>query len=545
MGNDKSLNLVSKLRRPTLIILGLGQAGQEILYNLEVLAKKMELIDIGKTGAEEKLAIWPREIGNILVSVIKSIRVEEHKGLSGYLRELQPTDYIRVRGRKERGEVVELPIPVVSERYGISMLRLDLDTRTLEEIGSRILEQGLPVPPGIGIRNTPTTVKDPVLGDEETLNPGNGSGGRSGAVYQLLIENEESKIVLDYLGIPTKYEVETLGTLVTAIPSYHSFLIIYGLVGSGAGISSAILERLKEVANAEILRFRFKMLLSIVPSALEAHSDKPITVKYGIKGWTRVVQWDINRLLDFMSKGVVDTAFIVDLDLAKMQYNKNEHISYETLRETNKFIARMLDGDMNLYKYDKLKEATKFSADSLYTDYEKIDWMIAASLEPILLIHGPRGIRFGVGGSSVDESEIKDLLGGFTAIPMIVTRDVFKKYLDMARKSREEDITGIIEEAIAALVVPLVHGIMAAVTRKVVEGLIVVVSREALRMIKDRLGYVPSARDLEVELGKIFTRCRWVRVMVAYGMQDASIVGYALADPRTYLKEILLRKGWA
>jgi len=232
----------------------------------------------------------------------------------------------------------------------------------------------------------------------------------------------------------------------------------------------------------------------------------------------------------------------MDLNLAKMQYNKNEYLNYKTLREVNKLIARMLDGDMSLYRYDTLRKATGFTPQSLYTDYERIDWMIAASLEPILLIHGPRGIRFGVGGSGVDEAEIKDLLGGFAAIPMIVTKNVFERYLGMARKSEEE---GVIEEAIAALVVSLVHSVMAALTREIVEGLIVVVSRDALRMIRERLGYVPSPRDLEVELGRIFTRCKWIRVMVAYGMQDASIVGYALTNPRTYLEEVLLRKGWA
>ena len=70
--------------------------------------------------------------------------------------------------------------PIVSNKYGFSMLRIDIDEETLYTVGVEILSEGLPLPPAISIIPETMEIKDPILDEGVSLQP---TGGRSATIY--------------------------------------------------------------------------------------------------------------------------------------------------------------------------------------------------------------------------------------------------------------------------------------------------------------------------------------------------------------------------
>jgi len=550
------------LKRATLITLGLGEAGQKILYQVEKLAQRLGIIDPVKNPEKEKLKIIPIRLLYETINDNTQNNEDNKKGeaLRYLLSKLKHSennidniDKTFIRPSKLRIEPSKVIVenlaklineldPVVSTRYGFSMIRIDLDEQTLMKVGIAIYDEGLPVPPGISIASRESEIYDHVLGEVVPLQPTGGSGGRSTIVFQLLRRTENS-IILDLLGIPINIKAPQVSVLKSALPSYRSFLLMHGLVGTGAGAAAAILETLREIGQKDVLSSRFKMAFTIIPSAEEAHIGKLDPHK-----WIKIFQWDVTKLLEFINDGLLDTTFIVDLDFAVLQYKKNKNIikkKYDTIKIVNRFINDILNSKLNLYRRNELRRYTGLTASTLLVEYEKVDALIAYSLEPILCVHGPRGVRFGAGGSSVDEMELKDMMKGFVAVPMVSSMDVFNVYLDVARSSVEEEGKDIGEEALAALVLPVLHGLLAPMLRDMAEKFIVVVSANALKSLEEKIGYLPTTSDIAALFREVFTTKSYVKILVSDTNVATSVVAYALVDPVKYLNHVVIAKGWS
>ena len=529
------------LRRPTLIMLGLGEAGQKILYEVEVHGRSLGVIDPGGNGDVEPVRLVgggcrPRS---------------RHPGLSRLMDELKPAGGFLVkvssgpRGSGLEGlvEAIASHSPIVSKRYGFSMVRIDVDERTLVEVAKRTLEAGLPVPPGVSLASTDMEVEDPVLGERVVLQPGGGSGGRSAAVYSL-VRMRDGPPVLDLLGIPVHFnDASLIARLPTSIPSYRSMLLVHGLVGTGSGAAIAVLDSLKEVAG-DILPARVKIDLAVVPSAEEAHMGKLPPGK-----WVKVFNWDVSRLESLLEEGVLDALILVDLDFALIQYQRETRIAGKGLdqpflQDVNSFIRRVLEGGPSLYDRRELSRHSGAAASGLYAEYEKVDSIIARVLEPLLCIHGPRGVRFGAGGSSIDEVEFKDMVRGFVAAPLVTSPEVFSKYLLVAREGVDKGVESSDEAALATLILPLLHGMLAPVSRGMVEAFIFIATRPALKTVGAELGYLPEASDIAALIRDILGGGVKVNVLVSGVEMSAPVLGYALLKPRKYMKNIVSMKGW-
>jgi len=550
-------------RRATLIMLGLGEAGQKILYQTMKLARDLNIIDVAVKPEREKMKIEP--IRPPYTSTKESTHTSTDStnkestltDLSNKLKKSEtPTRDISKRHVKldreytgsssisaeDLAELIDEFSPIISAEYGFSMIRIDLDEEALRNIGKAFYRENLPIPPGISIISEVTKIEDPVLGETVSLQPTGGSGGRSSTVYRLL-RTTESSIILDLLGIPTNIKSEKVSLLKSALPSYRAFMLIHGLVGTGAGVAEAILDSLREKGQKDILDARFKMSFIVIPSAEEAHVGKldPST-------WIKVYKWDIGKLLEFMEDGILDTTFVVDLDFAVLQYDKNKDVvkrEFESIREVNTFIKDVLNGELKLYERNELKKYTGLNPypSTLFAMYDEVDSLIAYTLEPILCIHGPRSVRFSAGGSSVDEMEFKDMTKGFIAIPMVSTMDVFRAYLNIAKRDIEVHESTIDEESLAALLLPVLHSMLAPLTRKIVEKVIVVISRESLEMLQEEIGYIPTVNDVVAMFREIFSRAS-VKVLVSSKSVATSVVAYALVDPKEYLNSVAVTKGW-
>jgi len=557
-----------QLRRPTLIMLGLGEAGQKILYQTMKLAKDLNILDVAVKPEREELKIEPIRL--LHTDINKESAEEAETPRSG--QEAHPSqlydliydlkrseihirdtdvDKMFLRPGKEYtrssnilaealAELMDKFSPIISARYGFSMIRIDLDEETLRNIGEAFHKENLPVPPGISIISKETKIEDPILSETVSLQPTGGSGGRSSTVYRLL-RTTESSIILDLLGIPTNIKSEKISRLKSALPSYRAFMLIHGLVGTGAGVAEAILDSLKEQVQKDILSARFKMSFTVIPSAEEAHIGK-----LDSSTWIKVFKWDTEKLLEFMEDNMLDTTFIVDLDFAILQYNKNQVVvkeGFESIKNVNNFIRKVLDGELKLYRRNELKKYTGLTPSTLFTKYDEVDSLIAYALEPILCIHGPRDVRFGAGGSSVDEMEFKDMTKSFVAIPMVSTVDVFRAYLNIAKRNIEKSEYNIDEESLAALLLPALHGMLAPMTREIVEKVIVIISEESLEMLQREIGYIPTISDLIAVFKEIFSRAS-VKVLVSSKSVATSVVAYALVDPEEYLNNVAITKGW-
>jgi len=532
-------------------MLGLGEAGQKILYQTMKLARDLNIINVAVKPEGEVMKIEPIRLpytstgkeSTRLYGLINELGKSETSTRDISKRFIKPdreytgSSSIPVEAL---GELIDKFSPVISVGYGFSMIRIDLDEEALRNIGEAFYKENLPVPPGISIITKETKIEDPVLGETVSLQPTGGSGGRSSTVYRLL-RTTESSIILDLLGIPTNIESIKVSMLKSALPSYRSFMLMHGLVGSGAGAAEAILDSLKEKYQKDILNARFKMSFTVIPSAEEAHIGK-----LDPSSWIKMYKWDTERLLGFMEENILDTTFIVDLDFAVLQYNKNQVVveeGFELIMNVNDFIREVLDGELRLYRRSELKKYTRLTPSTLFAKYDEVDSLIAYALEPVLCIHGPRSVRFGAGGSSVDEMEFKDMTKGFVAIPMVSTMDVFRAYLSIAKRNIEESESNIDEESLAALLLPVLHGMLAPLTREIVEKVVVVISEESLEMLQKEIGYKPTARDVDAVFKKIFSRAS-AKVLVSSKSVATSVVAYALADPEEYLNSVAVTKGW-
>ncbi len=549
------------LKRPTLIILGLGEAGQKILYQAEKLAYRLGILDPVENLDREKLKSIPIRLPYIIRVQENEVRGRSSGALGSELRYLmkrsengivsvdkafiRPTRaYIELNkvSAEDLARLMRELSPVISTRYGFSMLRIDLDEQTLMKVGTAIYSEGLPVPPGISIVSKEAKIDDPILGEPVPLQPTGGSGGRSTAVYQLL-RKTESSIILDLLGIPMNIEESSqLAKLPSAIPSYVSALLIHGLVGTGAGTASAILETLQEIGQKDLLSSRFKIDFTIIPSAEEAHMGKLDPSR-----WVKVFKWDVEKLVEFVKNEILDVLFTIDLDFAVLQYKKNQRIGEKglsTIRLVNEFIKNILDGKLKLYRRDELRKYTGLSTSTLLAEYDNVDELIAYALEPILCIHGPRGIRFGVGGSSIDEMELKDMMKGSVVIPMVSPMNVFNTYLAIAKHSVEKGEDAVDEASLAVLLLPVLHGMMAPMVRDMVNGFIIVVNTSALKKLENELGYIPTASDIATVFREIFTSRAHVKVLISSTSIATSIVVYALVDPEEHMNHVIAVKGW-
>ena len=559
----------SPIRRPTLIILGLGEAGQQILYHVGLQAHRLGIIERARNTEVEKAKVQPLRpvhVKKYLEKRIESLkeRLEEALG-EGTLSLPREVDMLRrdftepprpVKEAAGADSMIDaLMNPLVSS-YGISMIRIDVDERTLESIARGFLEKGLPVPPGIALASETTSIYDPVLGKTVALSPTGGSHGRSGAVYQLL-KSTESNVVLDLLGIPSKTLTElaekseealaqVLGEIPTAIPSYRTFILIHGLLGTGPGVSAAILEALEEVGNRDVLEPKFKIDFTIIPSAEElklGRLDPP--------SWLKVIRWNLERLLEYLNAGILDTVFIVDLDFAGIQYLKNSRIlrrDADEIRRTNLFIKRILDGEIGLYNEKELRKYSGLNPGNLAGRYGELDPLVAYSLEPVIVVHGPRdrnrGLQFAVGGSSVDEMEIKEMMKGFAVVPLVATLNIFDVYLEIERRAVERDVDAPDEASLATLMLPVLHGPLAPLVRDMAKGFIVVINRVVLERLMDTFDYIPSPSDIADLLREIFTRRASVKVLVSKNPLSTSVVIHALLDPEEYINHVVDKKGW-
>jgi len=547
-------------------MLGLGEAGQKILYQTMKLAKDLNILDVAVKPEREELKIEPIRLLYTNTNKESSEeaktprrRQEAHlqqlydlmydlKRSEIHIRDLDKIflrpdgDYTRTSNMlaEALAELMDKFSPIISARYGFSMIRIDLDEETLRNIGEAFHKENLPVPPGISIISEETKIEDPVLGETISLQPTGGSGGRSSAVYRLLTTTENS-IILDLLGIPMNIKSEKMSVLASALPSYRAFMLIHGLVGTGAGVAEAILDELKVKGQKDILATRFKMSFTVIPSAEEAHVGKldPPT-------WIKMFKWDIEKLLEFIKSNILDTMLIVDLDFAVLQYDKNKIVVKEgfgSIKNVNNFIRKVLDGELKLYRRNELKKYTGLTPSTLFTKYDEVDSLIAYALEPILCIHGPRSVRFGAGGSNVDEMEFKDMTKGFIAIPMVSTIDVFRAYLSIAKRNIEEIESNIDEEGLAALLLPVLHSMLAPMTREIVEKVIVVIGGESLEMLQKEIWYIPTISDVIAVFKDIFSHAS-VKVLVSSKSVATSVVAYALVDPEEYLNNVAVTKGW-
>ena len=201
-----------KMRRPTLIMLGLGEAGQKILYQTMKLAKDLNIIDVAVKPEREAMKIEPirppytstNKESTELYKMMNELK-EPETSASDTSKSFIDPDREDTRSSstlvKALGELIDMFSPVISVEYGLSMVRIDLDEETLRNIGEAFYKENLPVPPGISIISEETKIEDPVLGEIVSLQPTGGSGGRSSTVYRLL-RTTESSIILDLLGIP-------------------------------------------------------------------------------------------------------------------------------------------------------------------------------------------------------------------------------------------------------------------------------------------------------------------------------------------------------
>lgn len=581
--------------RPTLILVGLGEAGQQILRRIESLGLRLRMI----------YEVVDEDVERAKLKPLKPVEVKEyleylrylHRGLSafeegeregdealsgvGLLRDLQegaPLDFTQPpQTPSDLGggagddlgldKVAKSLNPIVSP-YGISMIRIDVDEQTLRGIAEEVLNEGLPVPPGIVVASEAIRIYDPVLGEYVSLSPAGGSQGRSGAVYNLIRETE-SRVVLDLLGIPTQILVdsaaggyrdsylELLARLSTAIPSYRTFVLIHGLVGTGPGVAIAILDALREHVVSEggseggILDPIFKVDFTIVPSAEElelSRLDPP--------SWSKVVRWNLDRLRGFIEDGILDTIFLVDLDFAAIQLLKNEWLlegganpeSAARIRRIHNFIKRLYNGELGLYTGRELKKYSGLNPGNIVYKYNELDELVAYALEPLLVVHGPRdserGLMFAAGGSSVDEMEIKEIMRGAAVIPFISEARVFDVYFNMEKRAVERGIDLPDEASLASLLVPTLHSPLAPIVRDFIEKFIVIINIKTIDRIMEEFDYIPPPADIADTLKKIFDRVNTVKVLISKTPLSTSVILYGLLDPGKYIESVLKKKGW-
>ena len=625
------------IRRPTLIVLGLGEAGQKIMLSLEGLAYDLNIANLeDEWDVSNKKALiraFREDNGNIKVTFVRPngaevakppVPAQEEQALITGAKENVPLarqlGTLRGSGTPTTSRTSRMILqecsdftasdinavieelrkcsPVISSSYGFSMVRIDLDENTLRKVVERERMRGLLrqaqtrpdwvafIPPGFSIISKETTVYDEYLEEYVTLIPTSGAQGRSSTVYYLL-KKSEGVIILDVLGIRGEPNKRNPFDML----SYRTILLIHGLVGSGAGAASVILEQLRDLVNKgadrkDLLKTKLIMDLVVVPSAGEKRSGKldPNT-------WKEMVQWDVKKVISFITEEprVLDTSFVVDLDFALLQYKRhqlikeqgivgsgesktdgrsktNEITKFTTLFTT--FIKELLDGKVEFYSVEKFREMIPNLGD-LTANYDQVDDLIAYSLEPVMCILGPRGVRFGSGGSSVDLSELKGMISGYAVVPMVSTMEVFQKYLDYSVKliyeysnkskksehnssdyessdrhnSSDVDID-VEEEAVASLLIPPIHGLLAPVLRDITERLIVVVNIDAVEEIEEKLNITVSSYDIVNALQGVFRADTDVRVWVSSTARRTSVVIYALSDPKVYFENIISKKGW-
>lgn len=555
------------------MILGLGEAGQRILKEMLYMASELGIVKKRKnTGREALIRVYRKqengkiEILPVMPSETKPGTVPNKPGepkkadLNDMLSQLYRTEGKNASDSptlrpEQNGEAIEVDdvvqaqeklnrfSPLVSPMHGISAIRIDLDERTLNDVANEILSEidsrgeGVPLPPGLSIiphKVEKIEVDDPVLNEKVVLVPNGGANGRSGAVYSLLLDKSAS-LLLDILGLRDR-KLSQRSYYVIMI--YRIILLVHGLVGSGAGTAAAILQAINDNFDKDVIDATFKLNLAVIPQAKERGKVDRDEAK-----WVAVLKWNLNNIVEFLEEGILDTSFIVDLDFALLQHvrdNAIEEKKYEAIKNYHEFFLKILKNEANeVYQAGKIEKFINETSGKsfLEADLRRADRVIAQSVEPVLEVVTRRDIKFAVGGSSLDEQELKGLLSGRLVLPMVSTMDILNLYLDHTECQASPRVC-----ATAALLLPAIHGMLAPAEPKLVDDLLVIINKKALDLVKERFGYVPMFEEVTDLLDRIFGVGGVVLLSYSQDSEFSTIV-YALTDePEEYFTEIVEKK---
>ena len=567
---DSLEELVERQVGPSLVILGIGEAGQRILKEVLYIASELGIVKKRKNTGREALIRVYRKQENGKIEIMPVMPSETKPGtVTNKPREPKKADLNDMLGQlyytegknasdsptlrpEQNGEAIDVDdvvqaqeklnrfSPVVSPMYGISAIRIDLDERTLNDVANEILSEidsrgeGVPLPPGLSIIANKIDVDDPVLKEKVVLVPERGANGKSGAVYSLLLDKSAS-LLLDILGLRDR-KLSQRSYYVIMI--YRIILLIHGLVGSGAGTAAAILQAINNNFDKDVIDATFKLNLAVIPQAKERGKVDRDEAK-----WVAVLKWNLNNIVEFLEEGVLDTSFIVDLDFALLQHvrdNAIEEKKDEAIRKYHEFILKILKNKANeVYQAGKIEEFIKETSGKsfLEADLRTADRVIAQSVEPVLEVMTRRDIKFAVGGSSLDEQELKGLLSGRLVLPMVSTMDILNLYLEHTECQASPRVC-----ANATLLLPAIHGMLAPVEPKLVDDLLVIINKKALDLVKERFGYVPMFEEVTELLDRIFGVGGVVLLSHSQDSEISTII-YALTDePDKYFTEIVEKK---
>ena len=562
------------MRQASLAILGLGEAGQYILREIIHLADQLGIIDekanpqitrekivirvyLEKQNQRRKVIIQPVSAENPSTvnggtKLDASAMINQIKSIAKGTENKRQTDLENV---EERGEALnELLIkytPVVSARYGIAAIRIDSDETTLDRVGKMTLDEidkkgsTPPLPPGLSIipkRGERTEVMDPVFNEKVTFIPNRGASGRSSAVYELLTNDDfESNAILMILGL--KGGNGGLGTShYYNLMIYRAILLIHGLISTGAGVAAAILQSIKE-NYPDLVDSRFIIDMAVIPAASEPNDAK---LGRDPRKWKKMLEWDLGKIKQFLDEGVLSTSIVIDLDFAILQWARLvglENMNEDGINAFHDFIiTRTLRGEASkVYNKGEIEKVVSRLTGGTYTyaniKYQNVDPVIARSVEPILQVLTGRNIRFAVGGSHLDEGELKEFMSGYVAVPMVSDLATFNSYVKYI-KCFDDSATC----SIATLLLPVLHGMLAPIEAGMVDDLLVFINTKTFDILRQRFNYVPTNEDIKELLREIFGI--YGRVLVMEAQSDMAVVIYALVEPGKYFTKVVENKGW-